>query len=212
MSIRWDDQILSLQLDRPIQGILYYLTNKIGENIGTVVFSSIPKEQVRIVNVEIPIVDKCIKDIYRVSVNNIFDIADSVVRLNTSGSILSTIQPEENGTAIYFYVDDTFFIPDYSLSAITTGNNFGVLTINGMQPVNGNININIEGYSIKKVGDSGFEIYIDNNASLTRCGSNNIISNIKCSTEDGSSTPYPLDQLVCGSSTVVCNPVWEDNE
>lgn len=205
ISIKHGDTILSFTSSSPHADVIYPLTNDLGEYCGTIVFSNI--QNTKIVNEAVAIDLRCNFNASRYSSGNIFGKYDETVNLTTAGSLIATVEEDVNNTTVYITTDDAQFIPDRSMT-ISTGEQLGFTTINGAYYPLGSVTLNIEGYTISSSGECGLEIAIASNGNLVRCGSATIFDNIRCSSEGGSSTPYPLDEFVCGDE-IVCKPSWD---
>lgn len=211
VSIRGMSFILSAKIQNPKKDTVYQLLCDSEDVSGTIVFKEIPLTETKAVNQNAIISSKCIKVANPVNNKNILGSTADTVYLDVTGSLEVNIEEDDTTSVVIVHPIQDIFINNDAIN-VTTGDTYGFTSINGVRPDNsGNINIDIEGYTILGADDSLY-IHINDPAQLEGCNSTDISEKIKCSVKDGSSTPYPLDELVCTDAEPICKPEWENNE
>lgn len=225
-----NQEACSVNVENPLTNVLYPVYNN-GEVCGTVSLNSIPQEKIVMSNIHAAVSDKCLllndAGTYGTNLSTI-GIEGNNIKINTAGSIKSTVTSHLNSTYIHIIPQpDIFDIFDINLAADIAGASEydGFTDIHGVMPdAKGNINIIIEGYDITPIGYvknsngeqeqviNGLQITAANKNTLIGCNTPDIYESITCSISDGAAVSYPLDKLICSEDTVVCPPEWDQNE
>ena len=207
-----DDQnsIITADVESPSIDTPYELTDATGPR-GSIIFGNLVGYSINISAQHLKLADGiCIAQVTKTSEDIYGDNRDRYDIIFT-GSLVGSYNNDTG--MISLGVDESLFVNETAVQ--TTGLNIngnGVRSLAGVtSDSNKNIEINIPGAGFEPVTYKGEVIGLKLvTVNIPGCDTTDVIKdNITCSIMDGSTTNYPLDDIICDSDVPICPEEWE---